>query len=88
MKRIIAFFVSIWVFLFGEKVVEPVKAEPKTLAEKMEEMKYEPKRRYQQRMVPQHNNRKNKPNKRGRRSRLVQYVPGGKAIYHEPTKKK
>lgn len=59
MKRIIAFFVSIWVFLFGKKVVEPVQAKPKTLAEKMEEAgglkkKYRPKRQ-----VPPHNNRKN-----------------------------
>jgi hypothetical protein len=76
MKNIIAFFVSIWNFFFGKKVVEPVKAEPKTLEQKMEEMEYRPKKRYQKRIVPSHNNRKKT------RGRYFQVVPTGRVIYH------
>jgi len=87
MKQIIAFFVSIWVFLFGKKVVEPVKVEPDTLSEKLDKLEKKYFRPSGPR-TPQHNNRKSKPNQRGVRSRYVQYTPGGRAIYHEMTKKK
>jgi hypothetical protein len=74
MKKIIAFFVSIWVFLFGKKVAEPVKVESKTLAEKMEEQY--PKKYRPHQMIPQHNNRKRT------RGRKFQTVPTGRVIYH------
>lgn len=78
MKRIIAFFVSIWVFFFGKKVVESEKAEPKTLTEKLEDLSPEFKKRYRpQQLIPPHNNRKNT------RGRYTQFTPGGKAIYHD-----
>ena len=86
MKKFIAFFVSIWVFLFGKKglkkIEEPVKAEPKTVTEKIEESNKKIIHRIQ-RMVPQHNNRKSHKNKRGVRSRHVQYIPSGRTIYHD-----
>jgi hypothetical protein len=80
-KSIIAFFVSIWVFLFGKKDTEPVKVEPKTIEKKIEEANTKIRHRIQ-RMIPQHNNRKNT------RGRYVQHTPSGRAIYHDPTKKK
>jgi hypothetical protein len=82
-KSIIAFFVSIWVFLFGKKAVKTVNAAPpkKTLEERMEEAGPKPKYR-PKRIVPQHNNRKNT------RGRYVQFTPSGRAIYHDVMRKK
>ena len=75
MKKIIAFLLKIWYFLFGRKVI----------AEKVEEKPIMRSNRYIGH--PPHNNRSSKRNKRGVRSRFTQYRPqsamyGGKPIYH------
>jgi hypothetical protein len=76
MKKIIAFFVSLWNFFFGKKAIkEPVKAEPKTLEEKMEERHPEP-TKHNKKIVPGHNNRKKT------KGRFFQIVPTGRVIYH------
>lgn len=85
MKKIIAFFVSIWIFFFGSKnLTEVVPAELDTLADKLEKSNSELKRRIYGKIVHQHNNRGNTC-KRGKNSRLMrkQNTPSGKTIYHE-----
>ena len=77
MKKIIAFLLKIWYFLFGRKVI----------TEKVEEMPFPPMRSRRYVGHPPHNNRSSKRNKRGVRSRFTQYRPqdavhGGKPIYH------
>lgn len=77
MKRIIAFFVSIWVFLFGKKDPKWVEVKPETLSDKLDKIEKKHFFRPSGPRVPQHNNRKNT------RYRYTQYTPGGRAIFHE-----
>ena len=89
MKTIIRFLIAVWRFFFPAKqtIVSP------TVSERIENAKEDAddavKRIYPHRIGhPQHNNRSNQKNKRGKSSRLLraQYVPGGKVIYHEKSR--
>jgi hypothetical protein len=72
MKKIIAFFVRIWVFLFGKKAT-PIAP---TLQKLMDEHA-DVKNKFTHMMKPSHNNRKQT---RGRR---IQVVPiSGRVIFH------
>ena len=77
MKTIIAFFVSIWVFLFGKKAIEFTVAKPETLSDKLDKIEEKHHLRRSGPHVPPHNNRKNT------RGRYTQFTPGGRAIYHD-----
>ena len=79
MKRIIAFFVSIWIFLFGKKVSDSHKATEAVFSEAKREST--PQISYgNRRSIPVHNNRKNT------RGRYTQHIVGegsSRPIYHD-----
>ena len=73
MKKFIAFFVNIWVFLFGKKVKETLTKKAEATKKTIAPISSGP-------STPQHNNRKI------RKGRFVQYINTGegrqRAIYH------